>query len=50
MVVTASAALSLTAVTLAAFAGVGIWYSRGGEGSIEDFLTARDSAGTGTAP
>jgi Na+/proline symporter len=48
MVVMASAALSLTAVTLAAFAGVGIWYSRGGEGSIEDFLTARDSVETGT--
>jgi Na+/proline symporter len=47
-VVSSATALSLTALALAAFAGLGIRYSRGRAGSIEDFITARDSAGVGT--
>ncbi|MFB6184207.1 MAG: sodium:proline symporter [Haloarculaceae archaeon] len=41
-------ALAATAVTLAAFALFGVWYSRGRVGSVEDFISARDSAGQGT--
>lgn len=46
--VNSTTALALTVLTLALFAGAGVWYSRGQVRSIEDFLTARDSAGTGT--
>jgi len=45
--VSTAVALGLTVVTLAAFAGVGIWFSRGQVGTVEDLLTARDSAGEG---
>jgi Na+/proline symporter len=46
--VTSTLALALTAVTLAVFAALGAWYARGRVGSVEDFITARDSAGAGT--
>ncbi|RBI60268.1 sodium:proline symporter [halophilic archaeon] len=39
--------LGLTIGTLAIFTGVGIWFSRGRVGSVEDLITARDSAGKG---
>jgi len=45
--VTSTVALAVTAVVLAAFAGLGTWYSRGRVGSVEDFISARDSAGPG---
>ncbi|ELZ80502.1 sodium/proline symporter [Haloferax larsenii JCM 13917] len=38
-------ALGLTVVTLVVFAGLGIWYSRGRVTSVEDLVSARDSAG-----
>ncbi|WP_324665536.1 sodium:solute symporter family transporter [Haloarcula sediminis] len=38
-------ALGLTVVTLGAFAGIGMWYTRGQDGSTDDFLTARNSVG-----
>jgi SSS family transporter len=40
-------ALGGTVVTLAAFTAAGLWYSRGRIGSVEDFITARNSAGRG---
>ena len=40
-------ALGLTVLTLATFTGVGLWFSRGRVGSVEDLLTARNSAGEG---
>ncbi|MEA5386543.1 sodium:proline symporter [Haloarculaceae archaeon H-GB11] len=46
--VTTTLALALTATTLAVFAALGAWYSRGRVGSVEDFITARDTAGAGT--
>jgi SSS family solute:Na+ symporter len=46
--VTTTIALVLTVVTLVAFAGLGTWYSRGRVESIEDFITARGTAGSGT--
>jgi SSS family solute:Na+ symporter len=45
--VTTTTALALTVVTLIAFAGLGTWYSRGRVASIEDFITARGTAGNG---
>jgi Na+/proline symporter len=45
--VSTAVALGLTVLTLVAFSGVGLWYSRGRIGSVEDLLTARDSAGEG---
>jgi Na+/proline symporter len=47
-VVNATVALVVVAATLAAFALVGGWYSRGRVESVEDFITARGSAGVGT--
>ncbi|WP_396613431.1 sodium:proline symporter (plasmid) [Haloferax sp. S1W] len=38
-------ALGLTIVTLVVFAGLGIWYSRGRVASVEDLVSARNSAG-----
>ncbi|MFB6161815.1 MAG: sodium:proline symporter [Haloferacaceae archaeon] len=46
--VSATVALVVVAAVLAAFALVGGWYSRGRVESIEDFIAARGSAGTGT--
>ncbi|PSQ24319.1 sodium:proline symporter [Halobacteriales archaeon QS_8_65_32] len=46
--VTSTTALGFTVLTLAVFAGAGIRYSRGRVGSVEEFITARDSAGVGT--
>ena len=43
--VSSAVALGLTVATLVGFAGLGIWYSRGGDGSADDFLTARNSVG-----
>lgn len=40
-------ALGLTAIVLAAFTITAIWYARGRIHSVEDFITARNSAGTG---
>jgi Na+/proline symporter len=37
----------LTALTLATFSGLGIWYSRSRVRTIEDFITARGSIGRG---
>ncbi len=45
--VSADLALGLTAATLAAFTALGLWYSRGRVGSVEDFISARDSTGRG---
>ena len=44
----AALALGTTVVTLAAFTVLGLWYSRGRVNSIEDFIAARNSAGSGT--
>jgi len=41
-------ALGVTVVVLAAFTGLGLWASRGRIDSVEDFISARDSAGGGT--
>ena len=46
--VSTAVALGLTIATLLAFAGLGAWYSRGRVISVEDFITARNSAGSGT--
>ncbi|WP_435196240.1 sodium:solute symporter family transporter [Natronomonas sp. EA1] len=46
--VTTTTALAATVLTLAAFAALGVAYSRGRVGDIESFLTARDTAGAGT--
>lgn len=40
-------ALGLTVATLAAFTALGLWYSRGRIRSVEDLITARNSAGDG---
>ncbi|MBX0295520.1 sodium:solute symporter family transporter [Haloarcula nitratireducens] len=45
--VTTAVALGLTVATLLALAALGVWYTRGREGSVDDFLTARDSVGEG---
>lgn len=45
--VTSTEAVLLTAATLAVFAGVGVLYSRGRVGTVEDLISARDSAGPG---
>lgn len=39
--VSTGVALALTVGTLAVFAGLGIWYSRGRVGTVADFITAR---------
>ena len=46
--VSTAAALGITVVTLSVFAGLGAWYSRGRVGSVEDLITARGTAGSGT--
>lgn len=43
--VTTATALALTIGTLVVFTAVGIWFSRGRIDSVEDLITARDSAG-----
>jgi len=45
--VSSTVALGVTAIVLAVFAGLGTWYSRGRVGSVEDFISARDTAGPG---
>ncbi|NLV09682.1 sodium:proline symporter [Halomicrobium mukohataei] len=45
--VTTTLALGLTVATLVCFTAVGLWFSRGSVGSVEDLLTARGSAGRG---
>ena len=45
--VSAEVALGLTAVTLVVLTASGLWYSRSRVGSVEDFISARDSAGPG---
>lgn len=45
--VTATTALGLTVLTVAAVTGIGLWYTRGGVASAESYLTARNSAGSG---
>jgi SSS family solute:Na+ symporter len=46
-VVSTTVALALTVVTLSAFTAVGLWFSRGRVGSVEDLVTARNSADEG---
>lgn len=45
--VTTATVLILTVVTLAVFTGLGLWYTRGKIGSVEDFITARNTTGAG---
>ncbi|MFB6114152.1 MAG: sodium:proline symporter [Halodesulfurarchaeum sp.] len=45
--VSTALALGLTIVTLGLFTAVGIWTSRGQVKSVEDLITARDTAGEG---
>lgn len=45
--VTTTVALGLTIITLAVFTAIGLWYSRGRIESVEDFITARNTAGGG---
>ena len=45
--VSSAVALGLTVLTLAVFTGLGVWYSRGSVESVEDLVTARNSAGKG---
>ncbi len=40
-------ALGLVVLTLAVFTAMGVWYTRGGVRSADDFIAARDSAGPG---
>ncbi len=47
VMVTAGIVLTITAVTLAVFTVLGIWYTRGRVGSVDDLLTARGTAGAG---
>ena len=42
--VSTAVALGLTVLTLVAFSSIGLWYSRGRVESVEDFVSARDSA------
>jgi Na+/proline symporter len=46
-VVSSGAALGLTVATLALFTALGIWVSRGRVDSVEDLISARDTAGEG---
>ncbi|MDY6765288.1 MAG: sodium:proline symporter, partial [Halobacteria archaeon] len=45
--VSSAVALGVTVVTLGVFSALGIWYARGRINSVEDFITARNSAGRG---
>jgi len=47
-VVSTTALLGLLTVVLLAFAAFGAWYARGRIETVEDYLTARNSAGGGT--
>jgi Na+/proline symporter len=47
-VVTATTLFGLLVVVLVAFAAFGAWHARGRIGTVEDYITARGSAGTGT--
>jgi Na+/proline symporter len=47
-VVTTTTLLGLLVVVLVAFAAFGAWYARGRIGTVEDYITARNSAGGGT--
>jgi SSS family solute:Na+ symporter len=40
--------LGVTVITLATFTLLGLWYSHGRIDSIEDLITARGTAGSGT--
>ncbi|WP_367176531.1 sodium:solute symporter family transporter [Haloarcula rubripromontorii] len=46
--VSAAVALGLTAATVLVFTGVGLLAARGRVGSVEAYISARDSAGSGT--
>jgi SSS family solute:Na+ symporter len=46
-VVSTALALGITVVTLAVFSALGVWYSRGKVSSVEDFISARNTTGTG---
>ncbi|SFR66027.1 Na+/proline symporter [Halogeometricum rufum] len=45
--VSSGVALALTVATLAVFTGLGVWFSRGKVGSVEDLITARNETGEG---
>ena len=45
--VSTAVALGVTTLTLAAFTVVGLWYSRGRVDTLEQFVSARNSAGSG---
>ncbi|MDY6818185.1 MAG: sodium:proline symporter [Halobacteriales archaeon] len=45
--VTTMTALGVTVITLLVFTALGVWYSRGRVETIEDFLTARNTTGSG---
>jgi Na+/proline symporter len=45
--VTTTVALGLTVATLVAFTALGVWFSRGRVDSVEDLISARNSAGEG---
>ncbi|PSP81882.1 sodium:proline symporter [Halobacteriales archaeon QS_1_68_17] len=44
--VSTTLALGLTVLTLVVFTALGVWFTRGRVGSVEDLITARNSAGT----
>ena len=45
--VTSAVVLGLTVATLAAVTFAGVWYSRGRVGTVEDFISARNTTGRG---
>jgi SSS family solute:Na+ symporter len=47
-VISSAVALSVTAVVVVIVSAIGVLYSRGKIESVEDYISARDSAGTGT--
>ncbi|RRJ33612.1 sodium:solute symporter family transporter [Halocatena pleomorpha] len=46
--ISSSVALGVTALVVGGVSVVGMWFVRGRIGSVEDYISARDSAGTGT--
>ena len=46
---TSAMAISITLITVAIFATLGIWYVRRWRLSVEEFIVNRNSAGTGVA-
>lgn len=46
--ISASVALGVTALVVSGVAVLGMWFVRGRIDSVEDYISARDSAGTGT--